>query len=113
MTQKMFTFTNERISPENRADGRQVVQVTPAGTKILASIVDGEITKYEAEDSEGNYRSVFSVSQFIPPGGHIVDIGGPGSRVGCWVCVDDIDGGAFCYDIECPPFPPPPEIQLP
>jgi hypothetical protein len=105
MTQKMFTFTNERISSENRADGREVVKVTPGGTKILA-IVEGEITRYEAEDPTGNYRSLFSVSQIIPPDGHLVDIGVPGSQ--CWVCVDDADFGVFCYDIECPPFPPPP-----
>ena len=103
MTQKTFTFTNERISSENRVDGRQVVKVTPGGTKILASIVEGEITQYEAEDSTGNYRSLFSVSQFIPPGGHIVDLGSL-----CWVCVDDADFGVFCYDIECPPVPPDP-----
>jgi hypothetical protein len=106
MTQKMFTFTHERISSENRADGRHVVQVTPGGTKILASIMNGEITHYEAEDSTGNYRPLFSVSQLIPPGGHIVDLGGPGSQ--CWVCTDDADFGVFCYDIECPPVQPPP-----
>jgi len=78
MTQKTFTFTNERISSEKRVNGRQVVQVTPGGTKILASIVDGEITQYEAEDSMGNYRSLFSVRQRIPPGSHIVDPGFPG-----------------------------------
>lgn len=109
MTQKTFTFTNERISSENRADGRHVVQVTPGGTKILASIVGGEITQYEAEDATGNYRSLFSVSQLIPPGSHIVDPGFPGTTDSiCWVCTDDIDGSVFCYQIECPPVPPPP-----
>ena len=113
MTQKTFTFTNERTSSENRVDGRQVVKVTPGGTKILASIVEGEITQYEAEDSAGNYRPLFSVSQLIPPGGHIVDMGFPGSRVGCWVCVDEIDGSVICYAIECPPVPPDPVILRP
>lgn len=108
MTQKTFTFTTERISSENQVDGRHVLKVTPGGTKILAHIVSGKITQYEAEDSTGNYRPLLSVSQIIPPGGHIVDIGSPGSPVGCWVCVDDIDGGVFCYDIECPTVPPPP-----
>ena len=111
MTQKTFTFTNERIASENRNDGRQIVKVTPGGTKILASIVDGEITHYEAEDSTGNYRSLFSVSQLIPTEGHIVDIGVPGSQ--CWVCTDDADFGIFCYEIECPEFPPPATKQNP
>jgi hypothetical protein len=101
MTQKMFTFTHERISSENRNDGRQVVKVTPGGTKILASIVDGEITHYEAEDSTGNYRPLFSISQLIPPGAHVEGPGIPGGT--CWVCSDDADFGLFCYDIECPP----------
>ena len=106
MTQKTFTFTNERISSENRNDGRQVVKVTPGGTKILASIVDGEITHYEAEDATGNYQSLFSISQTIP-GGHIVGAGFPGAGGQCCVCADDSDGNVICYDIECPPVPPP------
>lgn len=111
MTQKTVTFTNERISSENRDDGRQVMKVTPGGTKILASIVDGEITQYEAEDATGNYRALFSFSKLIPLGGHLVDIGGPGSRVGCWICVDDIGDSLFCYDVPCPPVPPDPQTM--
>src|SRR5258706_13985849 len=57
MTEKTFTFTNERMPSENLVDGRQVVKVTPGGTKILANIVDGKITYYEAEDNTGNQRS--------------------------------------------------------
>lgn len=102
MAETMFHFMDERISPQHVADGRQVVKVTPGGTNIMASIAGGKITRYEAEDSAGNYRSLFSVSQSIPQGGHIVDIG-----VACWVCADDPDFGVLCYEIECPPVPPP------
>lgn len=109
MTQKTFTFTEERISAENRDNGRQIMKVTPGGTKILAYILNGEITQYEAEDATGGRRTLFSVSQILPSGGHLVDTGGDF----CWVCVDDADFGIFCYQVECPPVPPPDQVLGP
>jgi hypothetical protein len=111
MTQKTFTFTNERISSENLDNGRQVVKVTPGGTNILAYIVNGKITRYEAEDSTGNSRALFSISQSIPDGGHLVDTGFPFSSAAgdCWICSDDADFGILCYQVWCPDIPPPPE----
>ena len=98
MTEKTFTFTNERMPSEHLGDGRQVVKVTPGGTKILATVVDGTITYYEAEDNTGNQRSlVFLRERQLVPGFDDV----------CWICVDDIGGGLFCYQDFCDPHQPP------
>ena len=97
-----FIFTNERISLENLGDGRHVVKVTPSKTKILAYIVDGKVTRYEAEDKMGNRQPLLSISQDIPDRSLIPGVFGDGF---CQVCTyDAVYDSILCYTlIECPP----------
>jgi len=88
MAEKTFTFIDERLSLENLTDGRQVVKVSPGGTKILANVVNGKITYYEAEDSAGNQRSVFLVKEMSAPSTTFsLDL--PFDGIWDWVCVLD------------------------
>ena len=97
MRQRTFNYTEESISVENLEDGRHVVKVTPGGAKILAYISDGEVTRYEAEDAEGNPQAVFGImpssDSHLTPDGL------------CEICTFDSTAGAvFCYTIlDCPP----------
>lgn len=104
MTQQMFTFTYEMIDLEGLGEGRHVVKVTPGGAKILAHILDGKVTRYEAEDSTGNRQALFMISQDIPQLQVIPGL--PGDRF-CHVCTyDEVAGAPICFDlIECPPIP--------
>jgi hypothetical protein len=104
MTQKTFNFTDERISLENLGDGRHVVKLTPGGTKILAYISDGKVTRYEAEDSMGNRQTLFSISLDMPDS-RVVSTGFiPGTEL-CQVCVyEEAFDSVICYGVlECPP----------
>ena len=49
----------ESFSSENLLDGRRVVRESPQGTRTLAYVENGKITRYEAEGSSGNSRPVF------------------------------------------------------
>ena len=106
MIHKKFNFSDERISSENLTDGCHVVKVTPSGTKLLAYVVDGKITRYEAGEEAGNQPLVFSVSVTTDKG----QIFGMGS--GCFTCIDEGgDIGVVCFDVPCPP--PSPEMVHP
>ncbi len=102
MAERTFHFTNERISYErnssqNLADGRHVMKVSPGGTKILANIVKGKITHYEAEDNAGNQRSLFIVKERTPaPSDEKTTFSDT-----CWICVDDGFGSPICYEEWC------------
>ncbi len=88
------TFQLESFSEEKLTDGRQVVNVSPGGTKILAYIENGKITRYEAEDSAGNPRSVFLVKESAPgTREHLAsaNLELPLAGIWDWVCVlDDV-----------------------
>ena len=56
---KREPFRLESFSSENLLDGRRVVRESPQGTRILAYVENGKITRYEAEGSSGNSRPVF------------------------------------------------------
>jgi hypothetical protein len=53
----------ESFPAENPPDGRPVVRDRPQGTRILAYVENGKITRYEAADSSGNSRPVFLMKQ--------------------------------------------------
>jgi hypothetical protein len=98
MQQRTFAYTNEKISVENLGDGRHVVKVTPGGAKIVAYISDGNVTRYEAEDAEGNRQSVLGIT----PESSDTHVSPDGL---CEVCTFDATFGiVFCYTvIDCPP----------
>lgn len=107
MAERTFNFTNERISAErisseHLADGRHVVKVTPEGVKILATIVKGKITSYEAEDDAGYQRSLFIVRERTPaPRGETTTFESPIPSDLCWICVDSGFGSPICYQDFC------------
>ena len=100
------TFQLESFSSANFTDGRQVVKVSPGGTKILAYVENGKVTRYEAEDSTGNSRSVYLVKESVPDTSEnrmsaSFDLPFPG--IWDWVCVLD-DVMMYCvHDSGVPP----------
>jgi hypothetical protein len=99
------TFHLDSFSSENLPDGRQVVKESPEGTKILAYVENGKITRYEAEDSSGNPRSVFLMKQSEPAVSAALDL--PLSGIWDYVCVLD-DVMPYCiHDSTRPVFFPP------
>jgi hypothetical protein len=99
------SFRLESFSSENLPDGRQVVKESPEGTKILAYVENGKITRYEAEDSSGNSRSVFLMKQSAPAVSASLDL--PFDGIWDWVCVLD-DVMPYCvHDSAGPKFFPP------
>ncbi len=117
MAERTFNFTNERISYErissqNLADGRHVVKVTSEGLKILANIVDGQITSYEAEDNAGNQRSLFMIRERTPaPGGETTTFSSVIPSDTCWICVDSGFGSPICFEDWCDFLPPVTTVQ--
>ncbi|WP_141842624.1 hypothetical protein [Humibacillus xanthopallidus] len=98
-------FRLESFSSEDLPDGLQVVKESPEGTKILAYVENGRITRYEAEDSSGNPRSVFLMKQSAPAVSASLDL--PFSGIWDWVCVLD-DVMPYCvHDSAGPKFFPP------
>ena len=104
------TFRLESFSSKDLADGRHVVKVSPRGTKILAYVEKGKVTRYEAEDSDGNPRSVFLVKESAPDASGNVSSASfdlPLSGIWDWVCVFD-DVMMYCvHDSAGPGFFPP------
>jgi hypothetical protein len=102
------TFRLESFSSEKLTDGRHVVKESPGGTKILAYVENGKITRYEAEDSSGNPRSVFLVKQSTPATSAGFDL--PLSGIWDWVCVLD-DVMMYCVHNSAGPLFFPPETD--
>jgi hypothetical protein len=99
------TFRLESFSSENLPDGRQVVRESPQGTRIVAYVENGKITRYEAEDSSGNSRPVFLMKQSEAAESAGFDL--PLSGIWDWVCVLD-DVMMYCvHDSAGPLFFPP------
>lgn len=98
-------FRLESFSSADLPGGRHVVGESPEGTKILAYVEDGRISRYEAEDSGGNPRSVFLMQQSAPAVSVSLDL--PLSDIVDWVCVLD-DVMPYCvHDSAGPAFFPP------
>lgn len=108
MEEKAFRL--ESFSSKDLTDGQHVVKVSPGGTKILAYVENGKITRYEAEDSAGNPRSVFLVKESAAGASENLrsesfDL--PHSGIWDWVCVFD-DVMMYCvHDSAGPGFFPP------
>ena len=96
MEERKLLFTGERISSQDLTNGRNVVKVTPGGTKILAVIEDGKFTHYEAEDSAGYQRplSIVRVTAQAPSEEKAALFSLQDDL--CWICVDGL-----CYQDEC------------
>src|SRR5215472_6722688 len=101
MEERKLLFTGERISSQDLTNGRNVVKVTPGGTKILAVIEDGKFTHYEAEDDAGNQRplSIVRVTAQAPSEEKAALFALQDDL--CWICVDDGVGSPLCYQDEC------------
>lgn len=100
MGERTFNFMNERISSQNYADGRHIVKTTPEGVNILANIVDGKVTSYEAEDLVGKQCSLFIVKEKTPvSAGEVTTFSSVSDT--CWICVDSGFGSPICYEDWC------------
>jgi hypothetical protein len=107
---KERAFQLESFSSADLTDGRQVVKVSPGGTKILAYVENGKITRYEAEDSAANPRPVLLVKALTPDAPEKLSSASfelPLSGIWDWVCVLD-DVMMYCvHDSAGPGFFPP------
>ncbi len=111
MMERTFTFVDETISVDNRDDGSHVVKVAPDGTKILAYLANGKVTRYAAEDSSGNSKPLLSITAESPDLFKSI-IPGITEDIPCMVCYhDEAVGAVICYQlIECPPFTGPEKL---
>ena len=100
MEERVFQFLDESLVEDNDlstlSDGRHVMKVTPLGTKILAHVAEGKITKYEAEDDAGKPLTIFSVTETRPDSKTISSF----ARY-CRICYIGEDGVVHCYHAPC------------
>lgn len=103
MAERLFHLLDESLFEENHLstlpNGRHVMKVTPTGSKILAHVAEGKITKYDIEDAAGKPLPVLFMTETIPEDEE-TDIDVLGITT-CRVCEIGADGVVHCWRVPC------------